>query len=48
MIVRALMVLILILQSAAAFAQTTVQSSSPTLAELLQNLYGPNGLIVES
>jgi hypothetical protein len=29
-------------------AQTTVQSTSPTLAELLQNVYGPHGLIVES
>ena len=33
---------------APAFAQTTVQSSSPTLAELLRNIYGPNGLIVDS
>jgi hypothetical protein len=31
-----------------AFAQTTVQSSSPTLAELLRNIYGPNGLVVDS
>jgi len=34
--------------SAPAVAQTTVQSSSPTLAELLRNIYGPNGLIVDS
>jgi Putative MetA-pathway of phenol degradation len=31
-----------------AAAQTTVQSSTPTLAELLKNLYGPNGLVVDS
>ena len=31
-----------------AAAQTTVQSTSPTLAELLQNVYGPHGLTVES
>jgi hypothetical protein len=31
-----------------AAAQTTVQSTSPTLAELLQNVYGPHGLIVDS
>jgi hypothetical protein len=31
-----------------AAAQTTVQSTSPTLAELLKNVYGPHGLIVES
>jgi hypothetical protein len=30
------------------FTQTTAQSSSPTLAELLRNIYGPNGLIVDS
>jgi hypothetical protein len=29
-------------------AQTTVQSTSPTLAEMLQNIYGPHGLIVDS
>jgi hypothetical protein len=29
-------------------AQSTVQSSSPTLAELLKNIYGPNGLVVDS
>jgi hypothetical protein len=31
-----------------AVAQTTVVSSSPTLAEMLQNIYGPHGLTVES
>ena len=31
-----------------AVAQTTVQSTSPTLAEMLQNIYGPSGLIVDS
>jgi hypothetical protein len=29
-------------------AQTVVQSTSPTLAELLTNIYGPNGLVVDS
>jgi hypothetical protein len=29
-------------------AQTTVESRSPTLAELLQNIYGPHGLVVDS
>jgi hypothetical protein len=40
--------LLLLLPSRLAVAQTTVQSSSPTLAELLQNIYGPRGLIVDS
>jgi hypothetical protein len=31
-----------------ALAQTTVVSTSPTLAELLQNVYGPRGLTVDS
>ena len=31
-----------------ASAQSVVQSTSPTLAELLKNIYGPNGLIVDS
>jgi hypothetical protein len=31
-----------------ASAQTTGQSTSPTLAEMLQNIYGPHGLIVDS
>jgi hypothetical protein len=31
-----------------ASAQTTVQSTSPTLAEMLQNVYGPHGLTVDS
>ncbi|MGH9143832.1 MAG: hypothetical protein ACRD2I_22070 [Vicinamibacterales bacterium] len=31
-----------------AAAQTTVESTSPTLAELLQNIYGPRGLVVDS
>src|SRR4051812_43400359 len=34
--------------AAPAAAQTTVVSSSPTLAEMLQNVYGPHVLIVES
>ena len=34
--------------ASAASAQTTVVSSSPTLAEMLQNIYGPHGLTVES
>jgi hypothetical protein len=29
-------------------AQTTVESTSPTLAEMLQNIYGPHGLTVDS
>jgi hypothetical protein len=29
-------------------AQTTVQNTSPTLAEMLQNVYGPHGLVVDS
>jgi hypothetical protein len=29
-------------------AQSVVNSTSPTLAELLKNIYGPNGLIVDS
>jgi hypothetical protein len=29
-------------------AQTVVQSNSPTLAELLRNIYGPHGLTVDS
>ena len=49
MIRRVLLALALIACSAPLLsAQTAVQSSSPTLAELLQNLYGPNGLIVDS
>src|SRR6476660_2940516 len=31
-----------------ASAQTTMQSTSPTLAEMLQNIYGPHGLTVDS
>ncbi|MCU1381600.1 MAG: hypothetical protein JWL71_297 [Acidobacteria bacterium] len=31
-----------------ASAQTKVESTAPTLAELLQNVYGPHGLIVDS
>ena len=34
--------------AAPAGAQTTVESRSPTLAELLQNVYGPHGLVVDS
>lgn len=48
MIRCALLALVLMLQPALLLAQTTVRSSSPTLAELLQNLYGPHGLIVDS
>ena len=29
-------------------AQTTVQATSPNLAEMLQNVYGPHGLVVDS
>ena len=29
-------------------AQTTVQATSPTLTEMLQNVYGPHGLVVDS
>jgi hypothetical protein len=32
----------------AAWAQTVVQSASPTLAELVKYIYGPNGLVVDS
>jgi hypothetical protein len=44
---------LLILGGIAAFAtpvaaQTTVNSTSPTLAELLKDIYGPRGLIVDS
>jgi hypothetical protein len=38
----------LLVAAAPLSAQTTQQSSSPTLAELLRNIYGPNGLIVDS
>lgn len=49
MIVRVAAVCLLLAGSASqALAQTTVQSSSPTLAEMLQNIYGPHGLIVDS
>ena len=34
--------------ASAAVAQTTVVSTSPTLAEMLQNIYGPSGLTVDS
>jgi hypothetical protein len=34
--------------ASSAVAQPTVQSTSPTLAEMLQNIYGPHGLTVES
>src|SRR5260221_264032 len=34
--------------AARAFARTTVASTSPTLAELLQNVFGPRGLTVDS
>ena len=44
-----LLVLLALLVCAARLrAQSTVQSSSPTLAELLKNIYGPNGLVVDS
>jgi hypothetical protein len=41
-------VLSLLVCAQAAHAQTTVQSVSPTLAELLQSIYGPHGLVVDS
>jgi outer membrane putative beta-barrel porin/alpha-amylase len=34
--------------ASSAAAQTTTASASPTLAELLRNIYGPRGLIVDS
>jgi hypothetical protein len=42
------MCLLATLLSVPASAQTTVQASSPTLAEMLQNIYGPHGLTVDS
>jgi hypothetical protein len=49
MIRRVLSVCILIAGCASlAVAQTTVQTTSPTLAEMLQNIYGPHGLVVDS
>jgi len=49
MIARAALVCVLVVVSASAgSAQTTVQATSPTLAELLQNIYGPRGLVVDS
>ena len=49
MIVRVVILALAVLVCAdAASAQTTVQSLSPTLAELLQNIYGPHGLVVDS
>jgi hypothetical protein len=44
----ALAIVLLALSRTAAMAQTTVQATSPTLAELLQNIYGPRGLVVDS
>jgi len=47
--VRFSLVFILVLGvTPAAMAQTTTTSTSPTLAELLKNVFGPNGLIVDS
>jgi hypothetical protein len=43
-----LLCLALLAPSTPLFAQTTVQSSSPTLAELLRRVYGPDGLTVNS
>jgi hypothetical protein len=49
MIVRAVGVLVaFFVCTNVAIAQTTVQSYAPTLAELLQNIYGPHGLVVDS
>ena len=49
MIARTALVCVLVVVSASAgSAQTTVQATSPTLAELLQNIYGPRGLVVDS
>jgi hypothetical protein len=42
------LLILLLLPTHLAYAQTTVESSSPTLAELLQNIYGRKGLIVDS
>src|SRR6185436_5992941 len=47
--VCALLALALCIGSARpAAAQSSTASSSPTLAELLKNIYGPRGLIVDS
>ena len=49
MIIRAaVFVFSLVVCTNAAVAQVTVQSFSPTLAEMLQNIYGPHGLVVDS
>jgi hypothetical protein len=49
MIRRAALVLLFVAGSASAGnAQTVVEATSPTLAELLQNIYGPRGLVVDS
>ena len=43
-----MMCLVLAATARIASAQTTVQSTSPNLAEMLQNIYGPHGLVVDS
>jgi hypothetical protein len=43
-----LMCLVLAGSARIADAQTTVLATSPTLAEMLQNVYGPHGLVVDS
>jgi hypothetical protein len=49
MILRSVAACLLIAACAShAVAQTTVESRSPTLAEMLQNIYGPHGLTVDS
>jgi hypothetical protein len=49
MILRIVLISLLISGCASrALAQTTVQSISPTLAEMLQTIYGPHGLTVDS
>jgi hypothetical protein len=44
----AVALLFLALGAAPGYTQTTVESITPTLAELLKNIYGPNGLVVDS
>jgi hypothetical protein len=49
MITRLSLAFLLLAGSASSsLAQTTVQTTSPSLAELLQNVFGPRGLVVDS
>jgi hypothetical protein len=49
-VIRSLVAAFILIAAAvsSAGAQTRVQSTSPTLAEMLQNIYGPHGLVVDS